>query len=350
MNVTGSLTLLKKRIREDSLDGFLVSKPANVSYLSGFTGADSYLLITQKKDFFITDFRYHEQAKIEIGNFDIELVDGAGIFNLIASLIEKQRLKRVGFEAKHISYGEVSRIRDRLKTPEFIPSYDLVEDFRIIKTPVEVKLIKKAARICLSVFKQAAGAVEIGKKEKEIAAFVEYRMRAAGADSASFATIVLSGKRSALPHGSPSEKRIKNNEAVLIDSGACIDGYNSDLTRVFFLGRIPSALNKIYGIIKAAQEKAIKAIRPGIRAAKVDSIAREYIKKRGFGRYFGHSLGHGIGREVHEAPSLSAESKAILRPGMVFTVEPAVYMPGLGGIRIEDMVFVTNNAAEVLSA
>lgn len=349
MNVTGSLTLLKKRIREDSLDGLLVSKPANVCHLSGFTGADSYLLITQKKDFFITDFRYEQQAKTEVKNFDIELIGNVGVFDLIASLIEKQRLKRVGFEAKHISYAEVSRIRDRLRGPEFTPTYDLVEDFRIIKTPSELKLIKKAVRISLSVFKQVSDALEIGKKEKEIAAFVEYRMRTSGADSTSFSTIVLSGKRSALPHGSPSEKRIKNNEAVLIDSGACLDGYNSDLTRVFFLGRIHPALNKIYGIIKAAQEKAIKAIRPGIKACKVDSIARGYIKKHGFVRYFGHSLGHGIGREVHEAPSLSAESKVILRPGMVFTVEPAVYIPGLGGIRIEDMVLVTNSGAEVLS-
>lgn len=336
-------------MKKENLDGVLISDPANVSYLSGFRGGDSYILLTRKKDFFITDFRYLEQVKAETRGFVLETADGISHFDLIAGLIQKNKLARVGFEAKHISYGEVSKIRDSLKKAEFLPTYDLAESLRAIKAVSEINLIKKAIRINLSAFKQIAGEVKAGSRERDLANMMEYRMKLNGADNASFDTIVLSGRNSSLPHGRPSEKAIKDNELVLIDAGANFNGYNSDLTRIFFLGRIQPILKKIYGVVKIAQEKAIRAVRPGVKAASVDAAARAHIKKYGWDKFFGHGLGHGVGRKVHEAPSISARSKYILKPGMVFTVEPAVYIPGVGGVRVEDMVLVTQKGVEVLS-
>ena len=225
----------------------------------------------------------------------------------------------------------------------------MVEDLRIIKTRVEIELIKKAIRINLSALEFIARQIKPDKKERDLAALLEYYMRRGGADKAAFETIVLAGKRASMPHGRPSGNYIRNNQSVLIDSGVCFKGCNSDLTRVFFLSRITSIIKRIYSIVITAQEAAIKAIKPGIEAKKIDAVARDYIKIKGFGRYFGHSLVHGVGREVHEAPSISNKSKDILRPGMVFTVEPAIYLPNVGGVRLEEMVLVTESGCEVLS-
>jgi len=350
-----ALSLLKKRLKKEKLDALFVSKPVNVSYLSGFTGCDAYLLVTKAKDFFITDFRYKEQAKKEIKGFEIEIVGAnnhsplLNHFDLIIHLIQKNNLKRIGFEAKHISYGEVSKFRDKLVKQEFLPTYDFTEDLRIIKSALEIKIIKKAVKTALEVFYDIRCKIKPGARERDLAAFIEYQLRLRGAEGASFDTIVLSGKNSVLPHGQPSYRQIKQIDAVLVDMGAVLQGYNSDLTRMFFLGKIPDTARKIYDVVKKAQAMAIKAIKPDVKACVVDAVARDYIKSHGWCDYFGHSLGHGIGREVHEAPSLSPRSKTILKPGMVLTVEPAVYMPGVGGIRLEEMVVVTEKGAEVLS-
>ena len=337
-----SLLSLKKRLEKEKLDGLFVSKPENVSYLSGFKGGESYLLITQKKNFFITDSRYAEQAKKETKGFKIE--SGS-----IVELIKKNKLKRCGFEAKHITYGEVSKIRDRLTSEEFLPTYDLVEDLRVIKTVDEINKIKKAIAVCLAALDSLKGNIKPGDSEARLAAYIEYQMKLAGALRASFDIIVLSGANASMPHGWPSARLIKKNEAVFIDAGALVNGYNSDLTRAYFIGKPPVKIRKIYDIVKRAQELAIKAVRPGAAASEIDRIARNYIKKQGFGDYFGHAVGHGVGREVHEAPSISPKSKAILKPGMVFTVEPAIYVPGLGGIRLEEMVLVTEKGKQVIS-
>jgi Xaa-Pro aminopeptidase len=344
-----NIGLLKDILKKEKLDGLLVSNPANVSYLSGFSGDESYLLITQKKAIFITDFRYEQQAAKEAKGFSVELVGKLNHFDLITGLIRKNNLKRVGFEARHITYAEVGKIRDNLTKQEFLPVCGIVENLRAVKSQEEIKKIRKATEICLSVFNDVAFKIKPGLREKELAGFVEYQMRLKGAEGASFDIIVLSGKNSTMPHGRPSDRKIGCNEAVLIDAGASFSGYKSDLTRMFFLGKIPDTIQKVYGIVKTAQEMALKAIRPGAFASVIDAIARDYIKSKGYGEYFGHSLGHGVGREVHEAPSISSKSKDILRPGMVFTVEPAIYLPNIGGIRIEDMVLVTQKGSEVLS-
>ncbi len=343
------LDLLKRRLRKERLDGLLVTKSENVSYLSGFSQDEACLLITQKKDFFITDFRFYQQAKNEIKDFSTELIDQNGYFKTIVLLIEKSNLKRIGFEAKDISYGQVSKVRDMLKKQEFVPSYDLVELFRVIKGPSEVSVIKKAIGINKAVLRAARGNINAATTEKDLAALIEFRMRQKGADTAAFDTIVLSGRRCSLPHGRPSGKRFVNGEPVMVDCGVNLNGYNSDLTRMFFSGKILPVIKKIYSTVRMAQDAAFGKIRPGVRAHQVDKAARDCIKKQGWGNFFGHALGHGIGREVHELPSISARSEAVLMPGMVFTVEPAIYLPGIGGVRIEDIVLVKDSRMEILS-
>lgn len=342
------------------LDGLLISKPANVSYLSGFKGGDSYILTTRNGNFFITDFRYLEQARAElkglkrIGLFggrdrtlNIELVN-AGTFESIAKLIKGQGLKRVGFEAKWMAYGELEQIRGHLKKSELIPVYDAVEELRIAKRAEEIKLLRKAINITISAFRHILKGVRPGVKEAEVAAQLEYYMRVGGA-SAAFPTIVASGKRSSLPHASASNKKLESGELVVIDAGGCFEGYNSDLTRTIYLGKISNAARKIYEVVLEAQGRAIAAIKPGVKASYLDKIARDYINKKGYGPCFGHNLGHGVGMEVHEEPTISRKNVQTLRPGMVFTVEPAIYIPGLGGVRIEDVVLVTEDGCEVLS-
>lgn len=342
------------------LDGLLISKPANVSYLSRFKGEDAYILATQKGNFFITDFRYLEQARQDLkdlkridlfGGGDrtlkIELVN-AGTFESIAKLIKKQGLKRVGFEAKWLAYGEVEQIRSHLKESELVPVYDAVEKLRIVKKGEEIKLIRKAVAITISAFRKILKKVKAGVKEAEVVAQLEYYMRAEGASTA-FPTIVASGKRSSLPHAPASNKKIKSGELVVIDVGGRFEGYNSDLTRTIYLGKISNTARQIYEIVLEAQSRAVAATKPGVKASYLDRIARDYINKKGYGAYFGHNLGHGVGMEVHEEPTISRKNNQTLRPGMVFTIEPAIYIPGFGGVRIEDMVLVTEDGCEVLS-
>jgi len=340
---------LKKRLKTENLDALFVSHPANVSYLSGFSGNESYILVTRGKDFFITDFRYYQQACLELKDFSIELTGEVNHFDLIAGLIKKGRLKRVGFEAKHITYGEVGKIRDRLNGQEFLPVFDFIEDMRVIKSARELEIISRCIQINLTALKDLKNKIAPDKEESEIAALMEYKMKLAGALRPAFDTIVLSGKNCSMPHGAPGARPIKNNHVVLVDSGVYFNGYNSDLTRMFLLGKIPPIINKILSVTQMAQEIAIGAVRPGITASVVDMAARDYIAKKGFARNFGHSLGHGVGREVHEAPQISARSKTILKPGMIFTVEPGIYIPGSGGVRLEDMVLVTEKGVKVLS-
>ncbi len=349
---------MTKKIKEikrlcKGLDGLLVTDGANVSYLSGFTGSDSSLLVDfrqKRQSSFITDSRYIYQAKRQVKSYEIKLIaPNRRFFTALTDIIAKKKLKRLGFEAKSISFGEIEQIKKRLKSTLLIPTYGVVESLRSIKSKSEIELIKKAVRITESAFKFIQPLIKPGVKESELAAKMELFMKQLGAASSAFLIIVASGKNSAWCHAPVSSRKIKVNEAVLIDAGANFKGYNSDLTRVYFLGRINPTLQRCLDVVIKAKNVAIKAIKPGVRASKIDKIARDYIASSGFGKYFLHSLGHGIGRCVHEAPTLSTKSQETLKPGMVFTVEPGIYLPACGGVRIEDMVLVTKTGHEVLS-
>ena len=348
--MTPQFKKLLLKFEEEGVDSFLVTKDINASYLTNFNSQESWLLITPKKRIYITDFRYLQEAKVGIKEFNIHKINGS-IFETVAILASKLKLKRVFFEAKNISFAEFTKLKSDLreKKIKFLPTYDFIESIRAVKTENELKGIRKATKLTIEAFRFIENVLRPGIKESRLGIELEHFIRKKEARFA-FEPIIASGINSAYPHAKISNKVILNNEAVTVDIGLDFDGYKSDLTRIFFLGKIPLPLRKIYGIVLEAQARAIRKIKAGIRASEIDKAARNFIAGNRLGKYFGHALGHGIGREVHEAPTISSKNDNLLKEGMVFTVEPAVYIPGKFGLRIEDMILVKQEGCEILSA
>jgi len=344
-----AINKLRQELLRRKIDAFLITKGVNVAYLSGFKG-EGQLLITPTRQILLVDFRFNEQAAKVAGSFQIRQRQSfRPLEESILRLVKRLKLKRLGFEASSLAYGFHHKLKSTLKSVKLIPSTDIVERLRAIKSGQEIRLLKKAAALSVKSFGFARKIIKAGRKEVEIARELQYFMRKLGAEDCAFDIIVASGKRSSLPHAPACARTIKNNEAVLVDLGCRISCYNSDLTRMVFLGRISGKLKRTYEIVRQAQQLAIKAVRAGVKIRQIDKIARQYIAKAGLGAFFGHALGHGIGREVHEYPSISPKNQGILKKGMVFTIEPGVYIPGWGGIRVEDMVLVTRTGHEVLT-
>lgn len=333
---------------EEGIDALLVTNPANVRYLSGFRGSQASLYLVRGKRFLITDFRYALQAKKEAKGFKIKLVNGS-FFELIGELVKVLKTGRLGFEYKYLTYGEHDQIKRQLAGIDFMPTFGLVEKFRQVKDPYEIGLIKDSIAILKNAVSYFKSILKPGLTESDLAVEMEHFIKATSGERSSFEVIVASASNSAFPHAKPTRRKVKSNDMVLLDLGINYNGYNSDLTRIFFLGKITPKAKKIYNIVKEAQRRCLKSIQPGIKISKIDWIARDFINKKGFGNYFGHALGHGIGLEVHEEPPISHKNHAILKPGMVFTIEPAIYLPNWGGIRLEDMVLVTPKGCEILT-
>jgi Xaa-Pro aminopeptidase len=337
-------------LEKNHLDSLLVTSQPNISYLTGFSSRDSYLLISFKKSIFITDFRYLEETKQNLKNFDIELIDSS-LFKCINRLVKKLKLRRLGFEAKNLNFAEYQNLKKVLppKT-EFIPTYNLVESLRLIKDKKEIDKIKKAIQISIKTFGFIKSIIKPGIREIDLSAEIERFIRRESVSQSPFPIIVASGPRSCLPHALTSKRIIKDNEPVLVDLGVDFEGYKSNLTRCFFLGKMTNKFIKVYNIVLEAQKRALGIIREGIVINKIDKIARNFISENGFGRlFFGHNLGHGIGLEVHEEPAISSKNNNKTKEGMVFTIEPAVYIPKEFGVRIEDIVLVRKGGLEVLS-
>ena len=337
-------------MRQQGMDAFFVTKPENIRYLIGYGGDDAYLLLAGGRRFLITDPRYYLQAKKDAGDFEIVIAKGPAS-QAMADLSEKLKLKKIGFESAHLTCLTHEKIAGKLAVAdaEFLPLVDAIEGLRQIKDETEIALIKDSVAVLENAVLYFETMLKPGISENDLASKTEYFIRAASGEWASFEIIVASGPNSAFPHARPGDRIIKPNDMVLLDLGVSYKGYKSDLTRVFFLGKINVKQKKIYDIVKEAQRRSIKAIKPGAKISEIDGIARGFINDKGFGGRFGHSLGHGIGLEVHEGPSISSRNHAEIKPGMVFTVEPAVYLPDWGGIRIEDMVLVTKKGCEVLT-
>jgi len=344
------LQKLLNRLKEESLDGLLVSLPANISYLSGFVSADAYLLVSKKESVYFTDSRYTEEVRPKLKSIaSLKKINGS-VFTLIADTCRGLGLKRIAFEERQMPYAEYKKIKENLKAKAYlIPSHNLIESLRQVKDAGEIEKIKEALRITGLALEFIGEFIRPGLKELEAAGELERFVRYQGAQEAAFNIIVASGPNSAYPHHRPGQRIIRKDDLVLVDIGVDYFGYKSDLTRVFFLDKIKGLNRRIYEIVLKAQAKAIGKIKPGVEINRIDSLSRNYIADKGYAKYFGHSLGHGIGLQTHEAPSISARNEGILAPGMVFTVEPAIYLPGKFGIRIEDMVLVTNKGCEVLS-
>lgn len=347
--MTQRLELLHIIFQKKHLDGLLVSHQPNISYLTGFLSSDSYLLVTPKLNLFITDSRYYHQARSILKRFDI-ILGGESVYKTISKLVKSKKVKRLGFEANNLNVFQYQQIKRTLGSIRLISTHNLIEGFRKVKDSAELTKIKKAVCIATLALKYAQKIIHPGLSEIEIAAELERFIRYKGARGASFETIVASNGNSSFPHHLTSKRKLKEGESVLIDIGVDYQGYKSDLTRIFFLGRISSKIRRIYRIVQQAKIQAIKRIKPGVKISEVDKSARQHIVKHGYGGFFAHNLGHGIGLEVHEQPYISTNNKAIMQVGMTFTVEPAIYIPGEFGIRLEDDVLVTKNGCEVLSA
>ncbi len=344
------LKSIHAQLQTRNLDGLLVSLPANISYLTEFLSRDAYLLVSSKKNIYFTDSRYTEESKIYLKN-NARLKECNGfVFGHIAEAMVSLGLKKVGFEERHLAFAEVVKIKEYCRGRiELIPTHSLVEDKRQIKDVVEIVKLRKAAQITALALVHIKQFLVPGVKEIEVVGELERFIRYQGARVSAFDIIVASGPNSSQPHHLSGERKLKTNEPVLIDLGVDYQGYKSDLTRVLFLGKINILLRKVYDIVLQAQELAIKRIHPGAEMAEIDRVAREYITAKGYGKFFTHNLGHGFGLEVHEAPHLSGRESSAILPGMTFTVEPGVYLPGKFGIRIEDMVLITNKGCEVIS-
>lgn len=347
---TERLQRLYPKLKQCGLDGLLVSLPANISYLVEFTSRDSYVLVSEKYNTYFTDSRYTDEAKKYLKeSFQLKKTNGS-VFKLIAQTCLEAGLKKIGFEERYLPYAEYKKIQQHLgKSARLIPVNSLLEEIRRIKEPQEVEKIRQATRITVQALKYIKKYIRPGKKEVEIAGELERFMRYNGAGRSAFELIVAAGANSAFAHHLSCDKKTGKNDVVLIDIGADYEGYKSDLTRVFFLGKMDTLFKRVKGIVETALDKAKKAIRPGIPINYIDKQARDFIKSKGFGDCFRHSLGHGVGLEVHELPKIYAKNKEKLQSGMVFTLEPAIYLNNKFGVRIEEMVLVTDKGAEVLS-
>ncbi len=334
-------------LRDDNIDGILITTLENVRYLSGFTGSDAALVMTESKGYFLTDSRYTTQAKEEVSGF--EFIEYKKKIEGLSDLINDLGLSGVGFEAQDLSYQAHKELAEKVSGGQLIPLNERVKNIRAVKDEEEIGRIKRAIDIASQSLRENAWRVAPGNQEREIALELEFSMRRNGADIIAFDTIVASGVRSALPHGRASERRVEAGEFVIIDFGARYRGYYSDETCTFFCGKPNRRQQEVYQIVKDAHDKAISSVRPGMKATELDAVARDWIRDAGYGDYFGHGTGHGVGLEVHENPVIGFQSKDILEEGMVFTIEPGIYIPGWGGVRIEDMVLVTGSGCEVLT-
>jgi Xaa-Pro aminopeptidase len=346
------LQKLRGKLAENEIDGVFITQAENRHYLSGFDGTAGYLLITEKKAVLATDFRYTEQAAGEAPDFEIVRIAG-NIADWFPGLVSDSGIKKLGFEAGDVTFNFHRQLNDALKKKKIItkivPVNGLVESLRAIKDPGEIEFIRKSAAITDAAFERVEGSMKAGMTEKQVAWELEKSLRENGSQSLPFDIIVASGPRAALPHAKPSDRIIKDGEPVLIDMGARYAGYASDLSRTICIGSPDETFRKVYRTVLDAQTAAVSIIKAGITGHQADSISREIIEKAGYGEAFGHSLGHGVGMAAHELPRLGPGSKEILTEGMVFTVEPGVYLSGWGGIRIEDTVVMEQGKVRVLS-
>ncbi|RIL69664.1 aminopeptidase P family protein [Staphylococcus devriesei] len=340
------LTKVREILKQQNLDAIVILSDYNRRYLSGFTGTSGALVITSTQNQLITDFRYIEQATNQATNFEI-VNRSEGLIDEIKSIITKLNLQRVGFEGHLISYDTYQSLNETSAT--LISIGEVIEEIRQIKSPEEIEKIKYAAKIVDDTYNYILEVAKAGMTEKELKALLESKMLHLGADGPSFDTIVASGYRGALPHGVASDKVIEQGDMITLDFGAYYEGYCSDITRTFAIGETDPKMKEIYNIVLESQIKAINEIKPGMTVQEADALSRDYIDAHGYGKEFGHSLGHGIGLDIHEGPLLSKNAKGTIQVNNCVTIEPGIYVDGLGGVRIEDDILITENGCEVFT-
>ena len=331
------------------MDAVLVTRARNVTYLTGFTGDDSALLLTRGQGALITDGRYTEQAAQETRGIEI-VRRRRGLMAAAGRRAARAGVARLGIEAHAMTVAQRDELAGAAPHAAIISMGKAIEGQRQIKDADERRRIEEAVRVAEQAFARIRPAVRPGRTERELAHMLEAAMLDLGAEGPSFPSVVASGPRTSLPHAQPTDRRLRRGDAVLFDWGALKQGYRSDLTRMLFVGTISPFYARTYDLVYEAQRRALRRVKAGLTADKIDSAARGFLKSKRRAKYFSHGLGHGIGLDVHEAPALNGQSRTALKPGMIFTVEPGVYLPGRGGVRIEDDVLVTGDGSRVLSS
>ena len=341
------LVKLRQALMDLNVDALLITNEYNRRYMTGFTGTAGVAVVTKNDAVFITDFRYTEQAQAQVQDFRIVQHNGP-IFAEVATQVALMGAKTIGFEKDSMSYATYEIYKEAVKA-EFVPVSGVIEKIRLIKTQEEINIIKAACEIADNAFTHILDYIKPGKTELDVSNELEFFMRKQGATSSSFDIIVASGVRSALPHGVATDKVIEKGDFVTLDFGALYNGYISDITRTIAVGQPSDKLVEMYNVVLESQLLALEKVGPGMTGIEADAVARDYLKSKGYGEAFGHSTGHGIGLEVHEGPGLSFRSNTVLEPNMVVTIEPGVYLPGIGGVRIEDDIIITETGNERLT-
>ena len=332
------------------IDALLVTKDINITYLTGFPACESWLFVTPRRTIYITDFRYVQEAREGLKGKGVRVkLFTKSIYETLGEEMRAARVKKVGIDTPSLTLFQYRMLERRIpKGVRLIKADALIEEMRAVKDKNEIKKVKKA----LAVHKQAhlflKKNIKPNIKESDLLVKLERFVRAKGAGFA-FDTIVASGPNSCYPHAKVTGRKLRRGEMLLIDMGIDVNGYKSDLTRMFFLGKISALVRHVHDAVYAAQRAAIREIKAGVPASRIDDLARNYLKKQRLAKYFGHALGHGVGLEVHESPRLAHNNPSLLKEGMIITVEPGVYIPGKFGVRIEDMVLVRKNDCEILS-
>lgn len=338
---------LRAEMERLNLDAILIEESKNKRYISGFTGTAGSIIITKEKNILFTDFRYTQQAKNQTEDFEIVEISRT---NPITNFLKEMDMKRLGFEDDKMSFSTYSNYKDALSSTEMVPLKGLMLDLRAIKDEKELEVIRQASKIADNGFKYILGFIKTGMKESDVALELEFFMRKQGATGVSFDFIVASGKRSSMPHGVASDKVIELGDFVTIDFGCVYNGYCSDMTRTIVVGKANEKQKEIYNIVLEAQLKVIEAAKANMSGIELDNIARQYIIEKGYGDKFGHGLGHGIGLDVHELPNVNTLGEKLLKPNMVISDEPGIYIEDFGGVRIEDLLIITEDGCEVLNS
>ncbi|WP_028548794.1 M24 family metallopeptidase [Paenibacillus sp. UNC451MF] len=339
---------LRTVLQEQGLKALLITNAVNRLYMTGFTGSSGIVLISETKAYLLTDFRYMTQAPAQATAFEV-VEHAPNPMETARDLLTKQGISKVGFEQNDMTYGAYQTTAKALSGIELAATDGIVEKLRVIKDESEIAVLQEAADLADRTFTHILNFLKPGAKEADIALEMEMFVRKNGAASTSFETIVASGERSALPHGKASDRILQADEFVTLDYGAYYKRYCSDITRTVVVGKPTDKHKEIYNIVLEAQMTALDKIKPGMTGKEADAVARDIIQRYGYGDYFGHGTGHGLGMEVHEAPRLSKNGETVLTPGMVVTVEPGIYLPGFGGVRIEDDIVVTDTGIKILT-
>ncbi len=340
---------LRAELVRRRLDGYLIQDRMEQFWLTGFTGEDGLVLITAKAVVLLTDGRFDEAAGLQ-APYAKKILRKKRTAEANAKEILRFKPDKLGFDPSRMNVADHTELKKHLKTTRLVPAGGLIGEGRLYKDAGEVAAIRKAIDVAQQAFLKLRQWIEPGKTERELAARLEYEMQMLGAQGASFPSIVAVGANSSLPHYEPGDARVNDHDPILVDWGARVGWYCSDLTRMIWPANPPAELVKINRVVKEAHDLAIAAVRPGVKAAAVDKVARDHITRAGYGKQFSHGLGHGLGLDVHDATRLAKISKDVLKPGLVVTIEPGIYLPGVGGVRIEDDVLVTETGCAVLTS